>query len=378
MSIPASELIGELEHRRERKLRAQESLNKRHGADRIRVTSYMENIGWPELFGYEMHRVHDDPDFAAEQKLRELIFWADNVDDDTIPEASIQADVGMYWDITLFGMKIHHTLIGVPEFEPHALQRGLDISAMRRFDFRETGDMPRVIRKHTRLHELAGSRYGGKLAVTFPCFHRGPLDIFVQLRGYEGFIDDVAERPDELRAALAFLVDERLRFARERQQFLGEPGLPATTFVADDWVNVPFISPVVFRDFVLPLYHAIRANEGPAQGFHTCGNFVPVALDIMSAFPEIEMLEVSPWNDVQSLDHLLPPRVGFIASVLNTVSLGASPDEQRRKVEPIRDASRRRKISVVAQAIQKLPSSYEETLVRLNRFLGLARGILYS
>jgi len=376
MSISAEQLIGELERRRERKLRAQDARDARHGADRVHVTSYMENIGWPELFSYEMRRMHDEPEFAAAQRLRELIFWADNVDDDTIPEATIQADVGMYWDITLFGMKIRHTPIGVPEFEPHTLQRGLDIRALGRFDFRQTGDMPRIIRKYARLKELAASFYGGKLAVTFPCFHRGPLDIFVQLRGYEGFIDDVAERPDELRAALAFLVDERLRFARERQRFIGEPTLPATTFVADDWVNVPFISPSLFRDFVLPLYHSIRANEGPAYGFHTCGNFESVALDLVSVFPEIEMLEVSPWNDVRALDLLLPPRVGFIASVLNTVSLGGSEDEQRRKVEPMRDASRRRKISVVAQAIQKLPATYEETLDRLNRFLGLARSIL--
>jgi len=34
-------------------------------------------------------------DFAAQQRLRELIFWADNVDDDTVPSASIQAGVGM-------------------------------------------------------------------------------------------------------------------------------------------------------------------------------------------------------------------------------------------------------------------------------------------
>jgi hypothetical protein len=204
------------------------------------------------------------------------------------------------------------------------------------------------------------------------------LDIFVQLRGYEGFIDDVAERPDELREALAFLVDERLRFAHERQRFLGEEKLPPTTFVADDWVNVPFISPAVFRDFVRPLYRSIRANEGPARGFHTCGNFVPVAKDLLSAFPEVEMLEVSPWNDVRALDLLLPPKVGFIASVLNTVSLGGSEEEQRSKVEPMRDASRRRKISVVAQAIQRLPSTYEETLDRLNGFLRLARNLLCS
>jgi hypothetical protein len=378
MSIAKSQLIGELERRRERKERGQSDRDARFGSGRVRILSYMENIGWPELFGYEMRQVHDDPDFAAHQRLRELIFWADNVDDDTVPAASIQADVGMYWDITLFGMKIRHTPIGVPEFEPHPLRDRLDLSLLGRFDFSATGDMPRILRKYARLREISESDYEGRLSVTFPCFHRGPLDIYIQLRGYEGFAEDTASRPTELRAALEHLVDERLRFARERQRFLGEPSLPATTFVADDWVNVPFISPAMFREFVVPLYRRIRAEEGRPSGFHTCGNMEPVVVDLVSVFPEIEMLEVSPWNDVAALDALLPVRVGFIASIVNTVTLGGAEAEQRSKLLPIRDAARRRRVHLVAQAIERIPATYEETLARLNGFLGLARRVFYA
>jgi hypothetical protein len=378
MLIPADQLIGELQRRRERKTNENAERDARHGKGRIPITSYMENIGWPELFGYEMPRVHEDPDFAAAQRLRELIFWADNVQDDTVPSASIQADVGMYWDITLFGMKIHHTPVGVPLFDPHPLNQGLDLSLLPPFDFHTTGDMPRVLSKHARLREIAETTYGGKLAVTFPFFQRGPLDIYVQLRGYEGFLDDVAGHPVELRAALDHLVDERLRFARERQRFLGEAALPPTTFIADDWVNVPFISPTMFRELVVPLYRRIRAEEGTPNGFHTCGNFEAVACDLVAALPEIEMLEVSPWNDVAALDALLPPRVGFVVSILNTISLGGAEAEQRQKLLPIREAARRRKVTLVAQAIERIPDTYEETLSRLNGFLRLAREVLHG
>ncbi len=376
MSIAKPQLIGELQRRRERKEKEQAERDARFGAGRVRISSYMENIGWPELFGYEMRQVHDDPDFAAAQRLRELIFWADNVDDDTVPSATIQADVGMYWDITLFGMRIHHTPIGVPEFEPHPLRERLDLSLLGRFDFSTTGDMPRILRKYARLREIAESDFAGKLAVTFPCFHRGPLDIYVQLRGYEAFADDTACRPDELRAALEHLVDERMRFARERPRFLGEATLPATTYVADDWVNIPFISPAMFRDFVVPLYRRIRAEEGPPSGFHTCGNMEPVVRDLVAVFPEIEMLEVSPWNDVAALDALLPPRIGIVASIVNTVTLGGAEEEQTSKLIPIRDAARRRKVLLMAQAIERIPATYEETFGRLNGFLCLARRVL--
>jgi len=275
-------------------------------------------------------------------------------------------------------MKIHHTPIGVPEFEPHPLRDRLDPSLLGRFDFSATGDMPRMLWKYARRREISEADYGGRLSVTFPCFHRCPLDIHVQLRGYEGFAEDTACRSAELHAVLEHLVDERLRFAREHQRFLGEASLPATTFVADDWVNVPFISPALFRDFVMPLRRRIRAEEGPPRGFHTCGNMEPVAMDLVSVFPEIRMLEVSPGNDAAALDALLPARVGFVASVVNTVTLGGSGAEQASKLLPILDAARRRTVHLVAQAIERIPATYEETFARLNGFLGLARMVLHA
>jgi len=376
LTLPRSDLMAALMERRERKRAGQDALAARHGAASVRITSYMENIGWPELFGYEMRQVHDDAAFAAAQCLRELIFWADNVGDDTVPAATLQADVGWYWDITLFGMRIHHTPVGVPEFEPHAMQKGLDLSTLGHFDFYATGDMPRLIRKYESLLEISTQQYDGRLAVTFPTFNRGPLDIYVQLRGYEGFIDDCAERPAALRDALTFLVDERLRFAHERQRYLGEPGLPPTSFVADDWVNVPFISPAIFHDFVLPLYRRLQAEEGRVTGFHTCGNLEAVAADLIGAFPDIDMLDVSPWNSSAALDRILPSRVGFTSCILNTVTLGGSEDEQRTKLAPLRDVARRRKLQVVLQAIERIPDTYEETFRRLNSCIGLARAIL--
>lgn len=375
LSIPPDRLVAELALRRERRLAANAERDARWGRDRVAVTSYLENIGWTDLFGHAMRRVHDDPEFAAAQVLREAIFWADNVDDDTVPAATIQADTGWYWDMTLFGMKIRHTRIGVPEFQPHPLRERLDPALLPPFDFAATGDLPRVVERHARLRELSAERFGGALAVTFPSFHRGPLDVLVQLRGYENFVEDTVERPAALREVLDHIVAERLRFARERARHLGEAP-PATTFVADDWVNVPFVPPALFRDLVLPLYRRIRAEEGPVTGFHTCGNIEAVAGDLVGVFPEMATLDVSPWNAVAALDASLPPRIGFSCAVLNTVTLGTSEEEQRRKLDAIRDAARHRKVAVVAQAIERVPETWQETFARLNRFLGLARSVL--
>jgi hypothetical protein len=341
---------------------------------RIRLTSYMENIGWPELFGYDMNRVFADPAFAIEQRLRQAIFWTDNVADDTLPSLTIPADVGMYYDLTLFRQRIVHTPQGVPEFDPHPLQARLALEAVGEFDFHATGEMPRLIANYRRMTEIARDAYGGRLAITFPHFHRGPLDIFVQLRGYENALEDIAEQPEQVHTFLAFFADARLRYARARQAFLGEAALPPTTFVADDWVNIPFIRPDMFRVFVLPVYRLIRANEGPVRGFHTCGCFEAVVAELSAVFPEMATLEVSGWNDVRAVHAAVPPCVGFEVHVRNAVSLSASADEQRELLAAIAEVGQARPVSVCAQAIVKLQPTYEETLGRLNGFIGLAYG----
>lgn len=372
--IPKERLVPELDRRIERKKEDVARRDSMCGQGRIPITSYMENIGWPELFGYEMERLFDDPEFNIEQCLRQAIFWADNVDDDSIPSCERMApDVGMYWDATLFGQRISHTSIGVPEFIPHPFQSRFDLALLGDFDFLRSGDMPRLIEKFSRMKEISTKSYGGRIGMEFPRFHRGPLDLYIQLRGYDNFLEDLLERPEGLREGLNLFADARLHFASERAAFLGEAP-PDATFVADDWVNVPFISPDIFRDFVVPVYRRINNGEAAVTGFHTCGNMEALLKDLLEVFPGMKTLDVSGWNDFEALDRLACDGLSFKASIVNTVSLAGSEEEQRRKLEAICRVSRHRKVdSICAQAIVRLHPTYEETLARLNRFIALAR-----
>jgi hypothetical protein len=371
MTLAPEQLVEALEARMPRRQAEIAERDARGGVARIRITSYMENIGWPELFGYDMNRFFADPAFAIEQRLRQAIFWTDNVADDTLPTLTLPADVGMYFDLTLFRQRIIHTPQGVPEFAPHPLQARLALEEVGNFDFLHTGEMPRLIANYQRMVALARDVYGGRLTVTFPHFHRGPLDIFVQLRGYENALEDMAERPEQVHAFLAFFADARLRYARARQAFLGEAALPPTTFVADDWVNIPFIRPDMFRDFVVPVYRRSRAGEGLVRGFHTCGCFEAVVAELLDVFPEMRALEVSGWNDVRAIHAAVDPRVAFEVHVRNAVSLSASVEEQQELLTAIADVGCTRPVSVCAQAIVRLLPTYEETLARLNRFIAL-------
>lgn len=370
MTIPKNQLVGEVTRRIENK---NAQLQKQPPA--VVLSSYMENIGWPELFGFKMGKFFADPDFAIEQSLRQQIWWADNVDDDSIPTLTMLADVGMYWDMTLFGQEVIHGDIGVPEFPAHPFRTTPDASLLGHFDFYRSGIMPQLLAKYQQMQLLNDRDYQGKLKILFPSFHRGPLDIYVQMRGYEEFIDDLQDDPEFVDKVLRFLVDERRRFAQERAIFLQEE-LPATTFVADDWVNIPFITPSFFKEMVVPIYAYLRAGEGAVTGFHTCGRMEAVVNDLLTVFPELDWLDVSGWNNLPQLDAIVEPKIKFHISIINTVSLGDSSEEQAVLLQQIAAIGAHRPLSVCAQAIVRLYPSYEETIARLNRFLARARKIL--
>ena len=218
LTLPADQLLPRLQERiacRNEQINARDA---QYGANRVRVTSYMENIGWPELLGFDMNRFYSDADFALETQLRQKIFWADNTADDSVIDPSVNASTGMYYDMTLFGQHIHHTWDGVPQFEPHPLAQMAhpNPTDLPNWDFAASGDMPQLIAQYQSLVELSRQRYGGALQVNFPHFHRGPLDIYVQMRGFENFVDDAFERPQMVLEFLRFFVDARLRFAQER------------------------------------------------------------------------------------------------------------------------------------------------------------------
>jgi hypothetical protein len=376
MVIPAARLVEALQERIERRRAVLDERDRTLGADRIRIHSYMENIGWPELFGYDMNRFLSDAEFGLEMELRQRIFWLDNSLDDDQPGTWLAATVGMYFDIGLFGQEVRHTEIGVPLFTPHPIAERPDLSLIPPVDFRTSGQMPVLIRRYETLKQIAETRYGGRLTVGFPSFNRGPLDIYVQLRGYDRFVEDTRDRPQFVHDFLALIADERIKWNRERRHYLGEsePAEP-TTRIDDDWVNIPFINPAMFREFVLPAYRRIAAAEGKVVGFHTCGVMVPVVEDLLGAFPGIRTLDISGWNDFEKLDEMLDPDIGFWLGFKNTFVLTGTRDRQRDVLERIARVGRRRSVGVCAQAIVRLHPTYEENLGRMNAFISLAREV---
>jgi uroporphyrinogen-III decarboxylase len=311
-----------------------------------------------------------------ELTLRQSIFWLDNVDqDNNLDHLGIDPSRS-YWDITLFGEEITYTRDGIPLFGPHPIAQSADLSLIEPYDFYTTGAMPAILRKYDEMRRLAATRYDGQFEVGFPHFERGPLDILVQLRGYENAVADMGENPEFVHRFLTLAVEERLRFERERLAYLKTEQPRKRIGIADDWVNVPFISPGMYREFVGPVYRMIQDQEATVEHFHTCGGYGTLAADLLDTLPDLEGIDIVPQcNDLIQLDEALPQKVAFHLNLLSVFTLMAPEAEQRRLLEIVAQVGRRRKVTLCPGAIVRLHETYDEDLARLNKFIALARGI---
>lgn len=379
MTIPADRLLAAYHERVQRKADVLAERDARLGANRTKITSYMENIGWPDLFGYDMNDYFADPELAMELTLRQNIFWLDNVDqDNNLDHLSI--DPGRsYWDITLLGAQIRYTRQGVPLFEPHPIADCADLALIAPFFFHTTGAMPGILRKYHEMKRLSETRYSGQVDVSFPHFERGPLDIVVQLRGYENTIRDMAENASFVHAFMDLGVQARLRFERERLEYLVTERPRAKVGLADDWVNVPFISPRMYREYVAPAYAAIQQREAKVEHFHTCGGYGGLAAELLDTLPDLQGIDIVPQcNDLVRLDQELPTNVAFHLNLLSVFTLTAELEEQRRFLEMVGRIGRRRTVTLCPGAIVRVHETYDEDIARLNAFIALARAAFAS
>jgi len=101
----------------------------------------------------------------------------------------------------------------------------------------------------------------------FPVANRGPLDLFVQMRGYDNFADDTMENPKGVRLFDAFLPRMRVRFNVERAAYLGEPLQKKSSYIAMIGSTRSFTSPQHFRDLMFAVLPRHRSGGRAGDKF---------------------------------------------------------------------------------------------------------------
>jgi len=345
--------------------------NRQRGGKAPHVSVGTEDpIIWTVLFGFDARRYFSDPLFYAEQTLRQKLWRFENIADDTRLTLDLPAWLGHYPEYTFLGIGVDFTERGVPLLqEDHPLTREPDLQLLSPVDFATSGWMPRARQWYEDLVSLVGDR----LQVTFIDWSRGCLDLAIQLRGYQSFLADTRERPQFVHGLLDFLVEQRYRWHSERARYLGEAA-PTTTCIADDWINVPFISPAIFRDFVLPRYLDIERLYGAIGGIHSCGNQTPLQRYLLE-IRTLPGLEVSPWTDLAQTLLNVPPEKTLGISLHPNDVLVATPEEMRARLDFIASSCAGRPYGVGTSGLTPIFDDPAEFTRRVATWVGIAREV---
>ena len=331
-----------------------------------------EPIASAKIFGYDVNQYFSDPCFYVEQLLRQKLWRWENFPHDERPlTLELPAWLHYYPEFTFVGLDVTFTCDGVPVIQTdHPLSRDPNLGLLKPVDFKNSGWMPRILRWWDDLQEVSDDRL---LLLFDMVWWRGCLDLAIQLRGLENLMIDTVDRPHFVRDLLEFLTEQRIRWYEGFYQHFALPVQPAP--VADDWINVPFISPQFFADLVLPCYLELEKYHGKLLSVHSCGNQAPVQRYLLE-LKSLDVLEVSPWTDLtQTLSNVPPEKRLQVAIHPNDVLL-ATPEEMERQIHFIADSCEGRDCDINTSGLTPILGSTQAYLDQINIWTRQAKKVL--
>jgi hypothetical protein len=332
-------------------------------------------IAEAKLFGHNVNALLSDPACYLVEILREKLWrWNSWPNDPTPLSFEVPAWLGHYPEYPGLGLDLLMTREGVPLFtKNHPLSRYPDYSILRQYellDWATWGWQPRILRWYESLLRLSDERVPVSFHMTW---WRGCLDLAIQMRGYEAFLEDTIERPSFVHSLLKWLVEQRCRWWEGYWHYMGQSRSPCS--VADDWINVPFISPRIFREFVLPRYLDIETFHGGILGVHSCGNTTPVQRDLLE-IQTLGGLEVSAWTDLTKSLENIPPEKHLAISLHPNDVLVDSVDDMYRKLQGIVDLCHGRDYSVGTSGLTPITPEPDDFILRISRWLEVVHAVM--
>jgi hypothetical protein len=324
-------------------------------------------IASTKIFGFDANDFYGDPLLNLELQLRGKLWRWEHIPDDTPMTAEMPLFLSYYPEYTFLGIGVAFSAEGVPDIQQdHPMTRNPDVGLIPAVDFERSGWMPRLLEWYGRFNDILK----GRLAVLFPDWGRGCLDIAVQLRGYAALMTDIVERPAFVHELLGALTVERIRWFGDLYRFMGRS--PAPVGIADDWLNVPYITPGFFEEFVLPRYHEIERFHGGIASIHSCGNQTPLQ-PAMLRIRSLTFFEVSAWTDLAKTVATVPAQYTLGLSVHPNDVLVAPPAEIREKLTRFARLCRGRTWSMGTSGLTPLTADIGEFERRICRWIGIAR-----
>jgi hypothetical protein len=323
------------------------------------------------MFGWNITRLFSDPAYYVECILRRKLWrWEQFPDDEEAISMDLDAWLSYYPEYSFLGMDVTFDALGIPIINSDTpLKTDPDVRHLKPVDFHTTGWMPRIFRWYDDLREIAGGRMRVNWGMNW---WRGCLDLAIELRGFDQFIDDTSQRPQFVEDLMKFIVEQRCRWWEGYYQHFGLPKKP--TDIGDDWINVPFISPRIFARFVLPRYLELEAFHGGINSIHSCGNQTPVQRYLLE-LKSLNNFEISPWTDMEQTVRNLPPDKHLMVGLHPNDVMAATPQEMQAKLEKIAATLQGWNYDIGTSGLTPLTPGLEDMVRQIRAWTRLARQI---
>ncbi len=248
---------------------------------------------WAQLLGFGKHAYYTDPLTYLVAELEMKVYRAHHLPDDTYIDKSFRILIATALEATLVGVPYSFTADGHPwpDYLNPPVRDPQDLARLQLPDFYETGLMPNIIQHYEEMRDLLDDDF----LVRFPDWIMGPFGVAAELRGFDGLLVDMLQRPQFIEALFAYIVEARLHWQAECDRYLGirrTRGL-----LGNDDVNTPTLSPHLYQEMILPWELKLCHTYGGIFYWHSCGD-TSLLIPAISRIPTLELFHVGPKTDV--------------------------------------------------------------------------------
>lgn len=287
---------------------------------------------WSEILGFDTKAYYQDPLTYLTAQLEMKVYHARHFRDDTYIDKSLRLLFAALLEGSLLGVPYGFTQQGHPwlDYVNPPIRGREDLNGLGLPDFYRSGIMPAVHRFYAEMVEVLDDDF----LIKFPDWIMGPFGVACELRGFDQFLVDLLLDQEFARDLLGFVFEARLSWQEKCDRFLGVERTRG--LMGDDDVNCPTLSPVLYRDVILPVEIELGEHYGGVFYWHSCGNTTKLLEDI-ACIPVLDLFHCGPWTDVAEACRVMGNRGVPLEICVDPVEKAqmASPADQKRYLEDI-------------------------------------------
>jgi uroporphyrinogen-III decarboxylase len=294
---------------------------------------FPDPIFYAKLFEYNLEQVFKDAYTHICFTLEQAIWNYENLHHDaSVGKTVLITQIGFFAP-SLFGMMPIYSADAVPWIKNPIIKEKIDFAKLDKPDFYTSGLSPLVHRMYGEAKEILPDDFN----VEFTTWLTGPFSLLFHLRGINNLALDMMDDPPFVHEMMAFATECMKEWWTQRARFLGRENLEPI-IMGDDEVGIPWISPALYEEFVLPYESDLSEYFGRIDYWHSCGNCTKL-LPILARIPKLRMMDVGPWTALQPAVELFGKRPGSsIMKRLHPVSevLMATEEQMRSRLLQIK------------------------------------------